>query len=809
MRKRVTFLLLFFVWNLVVAKSTHLGCVYPAGAQQGKTVIAVISGDYLKKITGVDVFPSEGIEIEVIGSTFNNLNFNKVERNILKDKLRLLWEEKKKTATKELLNKVRAVDGDFLNDLKDKRHKDSKEFICPKCNDPLCLGCSTEKNESLAFANAVVWNVRDANFIQLIHIKNYLFNYRPKLQRNRQLGQSVVVKIKVSATAKIGLREIRVNTKSGLTLPLCFMINSLPEVNELEPNDTRESLTKYSSISPAPYSVPVIINGTIMPGDVDRFRFRLEKGEEINVEIEARKLNPYLADSVPGWFQAVGIIYDQNGHELKYCDDYLFYPDPLFSFTAPYSGEFQFEIRDAIYRGREDFVYRIILSKRERITSVYPLTVSEQCKKIKVDGLGIINNTIEINHNLNGLHPYRRIEVNNYAAYNISHLPIITEGKDNNTIKTAKSIHLPVIINGRIEKERDCDTYRFRAKKGNILVFDVSARSLGSPLDSFIRIIDCNGKVIATNDDFVQKEKFLHESETGLITHHADSYLMQKMPYSGEYFIQILDTQQNGGKNYSYSLRVSKPIPHFKTIITPSTINIKRNGMAPLRAYIIRKDGFTGAVKLDLLNNKDNFELINNTIPQNRFSADLILKAPRTKLKKPLSISFQSSSADGEIVSEVFPADLQMQAFLYKHLVRRKTTRVNQLKYFAPKINYKILETKPLITKVDNHHAIDIKLEFQSKKVVDFLHIELYKAPSWLKLKNIKKEKTIIELQLLFDQKLFNQKLTEFNIVLYLKKKLLHQKQKRKLGDIGTYIPITLKLEKSSWVLECTNKIPR
>ena len=42
-----------------------------------------------------------------------------------------------------------------------------------------------------------------------------------------------------------------------------------------------------------------------MPGDVDRFAFQARKGHKSGGGAGARGLIPYLADAVPGWFQAV------------------------------------------------------------------------------------------------------------------------------------------------------------------------------------------------------------------------------------------------------------------------------------------------------------------------------------------------------------------------------------------------------------------------------------------------------------------------------------------------------------------------
>jgi hypothetical protein len=42
-------------------------------------------------------------------------------------------------------------------------------------------------------------------------------------------------------------------------------------------------------------------------------------------------------------------------------------------FSVPKGGEYTIEIRDALYRGREDFVYRIAIGELPFVTSAFPL----------------------------------------------------------------------------------------------------------------------------------------------------------------------------------------------------------------------------------------------------------------------------------------------------------------------------------------------------------------------------------------------------------------------------------------------------
>ena len=92
-----------------------------------------------------------------------------------------------------------------------------------------------------------------------------------------------------------------------------FQVGALPETCELEPNNPGI----YTSQSPdPPLDMPVVLNGQIKPGDIDRFRLRAKRGQQLVIETRARQLVPYLADAVPGWFQPTLALYDDEGDEI-------------------------------------------------------------------------------------------------------------------------------------------------------------------------------------------------------------------------------------------------------------------------------------------------------------------------------------------------------------------------------------------------------------------------------------------------------------------------------------------------------------
>ena len=119
--------------------------------------------------------------------------------------------------------------------------------------------------------------------------------------------------------------------------------------------------------------LPVVVNGQILSGQVDRYRFAAKKGQRLVFAVNAQQLLPYIADAVPGWFQATIRLSDAQGKELAYAGSYRFHPDPVLFYEVPADGSYTIEISDSIFRGREDFVYRMALGELPFVTSIFPL----------------------------------------------------------------------------------------------------------------------------------------------------------------------------------------------------------------------------------------------------------------------------------------------------------------------------------------------------------------------------------------------------------------------------------------------------
>ena len=168
---------------------------------------------------------------------------------------------------------------------------------------------------------------------------------------------------------------------------------------------------------------------------------------------------PFIADAVPGWFQPVLALYDAQGKEVAYNDDYRYDPDPLIMFRVPKDGEYVMAINDAIFRGREDFVYRVTIGEMPFVTSIFPLGAQIgtsppiAMKGWNLDGARLSSPPADARAGV--YHPQgdeRDGRESNGIPFALDTLPECLETEPNNDPEHAQKVELPVIINGRIDR---------------------------------------------------------------------------------------------------------------------------------------------------------------------------------------------------------------------------------------------------------------------------------------------------------------------------------------------------------------------
>ena len=655
----------------------HAGYAYPAGGRQGETFRVTVGGQFLERTTNAYV-SGRGVQANVV-ECIKPLTPKQV--NDLRERLDEL---RKKPKDAEAVKEMMAI-RDKLNELQNKR------------------------------ANPV-------------------------------LADKVILQLTIAPDAELGQRELRLAAPNGLSNPLAFQVGQLAEFRKpeakpsLDPQgDKRPQVRKDRSRGPSPpemnVTLPAVVNGQIMPGGVDRYHFQGRHGQHLVVAVAARELRPYLADAVPGWFQAAVAIRDSEGNELAYSDHYRFRPDPALYYKIPKTGQYTLEIRDTLYRGREDFVYRIALGELPYITGIFPLggPIGKETS-VELIGCNLHNSTLSVDGTRHGVGvlpicTHNNTLTSNYVPFALDSLPECFEQEPNDDPAHAQPITLPMIVNGRIDRAGDVDVFRIEGHAGQKIVAEVDARKLGSPFDSILRLTDAGGRQLAINDDYEDKS-------AGLLTHHADSLIAVTLPSDGTYFLLLADVQQKGGAEYAYRLRISEPRPDFALLVTPASISVRAGASVPIAVHVVRKDGFAGEIAINLKNAPKGFILNGARVPAGQADTKLTLTAPRTPLEEPVSLHVEGRAKMGghTIVRQAVAAEDMMQAFIYHHLVPMQNLTAAVIGPERLRAPWKLLDKAPV--KLPLGGEVSVRFSMPRGPQLEKLQLSLHDAPAGVSIQN-------------------------------------------------------------------------
>jgi hypothetical protein len=568
-------------------------------------------------------------------------------------------------------------------------------------------------NEQMRELRAVPAPQRDAAASNMMsRIEKLLEDYVQQPQCD-SIANLAVAEITVAKDAPPGPREIRLFTARGLSNPMAFHVGQLPEVTgEPLPTSIKQILGKEAQslrkrkrelarddkkkgdmmgmemmqmamgmAGPGAQSdvdedevriaLPCTVNGQIASGSVDRYRFTARRGQRLVITTQARSLVPYLADAVPGWFQPVLVLCDAQGREVAYNDDYRFKPDPVIFFEVPLDGEYILAIHDSIFRGREDFVYRVTLGELPFVTSVFPLGgQADVPAAVDVKGINLAETHLSppTKGRAPGIYPLavrgKGGLLSPPVPFAVDALPDGFEREPNSTPERAQRVVPPLVVNGTIGTPGDRDFFLIEGRAGQELVAEVFARRLDSPLDATLKLTDADGACLALNDD-------QEDLGSGLNTHHADSYIRVKLPATGTYTLALGDAQHRGGEAYAYRLRIGPPQPDFELRVVPSRVTMADKGSAGVTVHAIRKDGFTGPIRFQMKDPACGFTVTGGPLTGTQTVARLTVKTtlPATETPVPIVIQGVSTEAGVEQVRDAVAAEDRMQAFLWRHLV--------------------------------------------------------------------------------------------------------------------------------------------
>ena len=470
--------------------------------------------------------------------------------------------------------------------------------------------------------------------LQLSLVERDLFIPKNALQMSPSLRQKAIVTVCAAPDAKPGMREIVIYSASAASAPHPICVTAAPHVEEplYVPPHRRTGKPLPMRIEAKP---PFVVDGQIMPGETDRYSLLLAKGERLRFTLVARELLPYIGDAVPGFFNAVLRLVGPNGEEVAFADDNSFRPDPILEAEAPSSGDYVLEVRDNLFRGREDFVYMV------KCEAVSPPPIPDSRSPIIDSPAGEASAA--------PAEPSKPVKVERYAdAFVVSGVVAAPGGSE----------------------------YEFEVAKPCTRVIEVEARAKGSPLDPVVSLYSVpsgwwpfSGERLLQTWDDKTNAVFIGS----IAQSECDPVGCYSFTKAGRYRIRVADRVRSCGGDYFYTLTVREPTPDFTVYCSRSAFPIRDGIRTKATIKVERRDGFGGEVKLV---DTPELRFENGTIPAGSNEVSVVAVGRSKKPGFHDADIFAEGAAGGHALRRrVVPCDEVQQAFAWAHLLPAETFR--------------------------------------------------------------------------------------------------------------------------------------
>ena len=499
-----------------------------------------------------------------------------------------------------------------------------------------------------------------------LHFSQTNITAKPKLSEKTGEPEANRFLVTIGPDVSPGNYETRVIGRFGVSNPRAFVVGDLPEITSSTTNHAPESATEVA--------LGTVVNGSADANAVDYFRFAARKGQRVLIECQARELDSRMDDML--------ILYDASGRELERQRR-----GGLLDFIAPADGRFIVAVSDFIYRGGEEYFYRLTIGAGPHVDFIFPpsglpgakskytlygrnLPGGAPAEGLSTAGKPLEQLTVEIElpgdpaasqSSATGLAPgpagalvdgieYRLntiAGVSSPVLLSFATAPVVTEQEPNNQPDQAQKVSLPCEFVGQFHPAGDRDWLMFEAKKGELCRIEVFSHRLGLPTAPFalVQRVSKNEKGEESASDVLE----LYASDTNLggpefNTTTRDPSGRFEVKEDGVYRVRVSDLFNRYGSNprFVYRLSLRKETPDFRLVALPQapppvnkdakeallwTPFLRRGETMPIKVLAFRRDNFEGEIRLAVEGLPPGVTCAPATIETNKNSQLLLLTA--------------------------------------------------------------------------------------------------------------------------------------------------------------------------------------
>lgn len=433
-------------------------------------------------------------------------------------------------------------------------------------------------------------------------------------------------KVTLPANTPLGIHDVRVITKRGISNPRAFVVGDQNEIGEKEPNNDVKQAQRID--------LNTVISGDVAnPTDVDYFVFAGKKGQRIIASCLATSIDSRLTPGLE--------LFDAAGKKLASNRGYQ-QTDALVDITLPADGDYHLRLFQFTYlQGGPDYFYRLTVSTAPWIDAVFPpVVVPGQQAQVTIYGANLPGGQLDPEAKvgdrvlekavvtigvpkdaalldrltcgrhlpalMSGLDGFEYRMKNDAGSSNPCLLtfargPVVLATGKNLTKETVQPLTLPCETAGWLDRSRGQAWFEFTAQKGETFDIEILGDRLGSTVDLAFTLY-ANGKQVVEQDD---DPELLSNTQFYTRTTDPQRYRLS-VPATGKYQLVVrnLDRSSQLGPRNQYVLRIAPPKPDFRMVVMPFSSYapdchiLPKGGQQAYTVYVWRQGGFDGDIAL-------------------------------------------------------------------------------------------------------------------------------------------------------------------------------------------------------------------
>ena len=380
--------------------------------------------------------------------------------------------------------------------------------------------------------------------------------------------------VAIGADTPPGVHWFRAHNDDGASPLRPFIVGTLPEIVEAEPND--DHMQAKAIDAPG-----VVVNGRLAKtGDVDCFAVALKQGQTLVASVDA---NTALKSPMDGVLQVVspaGSVVEQNNDHRGL--------DPQLSFTAPAAGTYVVRlfafpsVPDSSIRlaGGDAFIYRLTLTTTAFVDVPTPLAVGTAGGLVSVRGWNIPNTASRVSVG-DGRPGW--VDLFHPRFANVQRVRREAVPCHDATAAVPKLITPPFAVTGRLEKSNTPFEVAVAGKKGQALAVRAESRAFGLDVNPVVRVAGPDGKQLA-------------RAEPAKL--HADTSLSFTPPADGEYKVAVADLYGAAGPRSVFLLRVAPPEPDYELTVPVDRFAVPPDKTTDVTVKVTRRNGFSKPIEI-------------------------------------------------------------------------------------------------------------------------------------------------------------------------------------------------------------------